>query len=377
MTKVSFRGVARRVSHGALLTAVMSGLFVAPAEAGGGSVSCGAHLTRDTVLRKDLRCAGNGLTIAPGVDLDLGGHRVIGDGTGTAITAGDAESVSIRNGTITGWEWGLDLVGASPFPTSPVQISRLSIKDAPLNFQALNASLLRSTLSNSPLTQQGSTLRVTRSTLKASNIGGELNETILTRSRVLGGGVGLEENNSVTVVDSTMDGAGYDGPPMLCAGPNVIQRSSVRHYRDSIQADPNICPLTVAGSTFRDNPNGAIAAFGGPQTATIRDSRFRSSGVAVSGSGLTISGSRFVANITGVLVTDDLSTATVSAVTDSVFRRNARSGIIGETPGLALGGNVAVRNGGYGILAPGANDLGGNRAHGNALGQCVGVACTS
>lgn len=50
-------------------------------------------------------------------------------------------------------------------------------------------------------------------------------------------------------------------------------------------------------------------------------------------------------------------------------------GIESQLPGLAVGDNVAHRNGGYGIFAPGAVDLGGNVAYRNAGGQCAGVTC--
>ncbi|MBI2878561.1 MAG: hypothetical protein HYY19_02445, partial [Candidatus Rokubacteria bacterium] len=51
--------------------------------AGEAPVRCGAVLTRDTVLRQDLTCPGDGLTIArDGVTLDLGGRTLRGPGLG-------------------------------------------------------------------------------------------------------------------------------------------------------------------------------------------------------------------------------------------------------------------------------------------------------
>ena len=43
---------------------------------------------------------------------------------------------------------------------------------------------------------------------------------------------------------------------------------------------------------------------------------------------------------------------------------------------MTLANNTATDNGGYGINVAQAVDLGGNRASGNTLGQCVGVVCT-
>jgi hypothetical protein len=62
---------------------------------------------------------------------------------------------------------------------------------------------------------------------------------------------------------------------------------------------------------------------------------------------------------------------------NNIFVRNSGTGIRSDIPGLILGGNIAKRNGGYGIYSPGAVDLGGNVARGNRLGQCVGVVCSA
>ena len=70
-------------------------------------------------------------------------------------------------------------------------------------------------------------------------------------------------------------------------------------------------------------------------------------------------------------------TAAGSRAVGNLFVKNSGSGIQTDLPGLEVGGNTAKNNGGYGIYAPGAIDLGGNVAFGNTLGQCVGVVCAS
>ncbi len=62
---------------------------------------------------------------------------------------------------------------------------------------------------------------------------------------------------------------------------------------------------------------------------------------------------------------------------NNVFVGNSSNGIRSEIPGLEVGGNTARRNGGYGIYAPGAVDLGMNVASRNRLGQWVGVVCSA
>ena len=68
-------------------------------------------------------------------------------------------------------------------------------------------------------------------------------------------------------------------------------------------------------------------------------------------------------------------TADGSRAVGNVLTKNAGTGITTDLPGLPVGDNTATKNGGYGIYAPGAVDLGGNIAFGNTLGQCVGVVC--
>ena len=62
-------------------------------------------------------------------------------------------------------------------------------------------------------------------------------------------------------------------------------------------------------------------------------------------------------------------------ITGSSSTNNTASGIVAEVPGVRIGSNRAVGNAQYGINAPGAVDLGGNRARNNGVGQCFGVVC--
>jgi hypothetical protein len=66
---------------------------------------CGDTITSDTTLTRTLRCAGDGLTVASGVTLDLGRHTVRGNGTGTGIAA--SSRATIRDGRVLGFETGV------------------------------------------------------------------------------------------------------------------------------------------------------------------------------------------------------------------------------------------------------------------------------
>ena len=133
----------------------------------------------------------------------------------------------------------------------------------------------------------------------------------------------------------------------------------------------NSCLTSVESTTFVGNKNGAIRAYDGE--ALINNSRFRANGPAIVGGGLTITNSQLWGNATAIRIDDDFL---ASRILNTVVRDNSGSGIVSDVAGLTLANNVATGNGAYGINAPGAIDLGGNRASGNDAGQCVGVICT-
>lgn len=88
-------------------------------------VNCGDVITTDTVLDADLTCAGPGLIIgADNITLDLNGHTLTGPGldcppTCSFFSVPDGvrvdrhNGVTITNGYITGFVYGIRLIGAS------------------------------------------------------------------------------------------------------------------------------------------------------------------------------------------------------------------------------------------------------------------------
>jgi len=93
-------------------------------------IQCGSVITEDTVLTHDLLDCENGLVIgAPNVTLDLGGHRVVGRGTGTGIELtvpeAEAHSSTVRNGSIRSFGIGVS-VGSSFYPTGAAGMATLS-----------------------------------------------------------------------------------------------------------------------------------------------------------------------------------------------------------------------------------------------------------
>jgi large repetitive protein len=75
------------------------------------AVSCGRVITTSTTVTNNLsNCAGDGLVIgAGGITLDLNGHTIEGTGLGVGVRNNGHDGVTIRNGTITKFDYGIVL----------------------------------------------------------------------------------------------------------------------------------------------------------------------------------------------------------------------------------------------------------------------------
>ncbi|QGQ19149.1 hypothetical protein GC089_07790 [Cellulomonas sp. JZ18] len=360
-----------RTGLSVLAVAALTALGAAPASAAP-PPACGDTLTVDTVLTADLSCpaGGPGLRLAPGVTLDLGGHvlrgpgPVLGSGRGVEVTR-EGEAV-VRNGTVAGWSTG---VGSLPVetggPTGVLTLERLVVRD-----NGLGADV-----SGEP----GSgffakPLRVVRSTFLRNGDGVLTpdSDAVIERST-------FAEHSRAGVVTDDGGGATITGSRFLRNRHGVFLL---------VQGSAD-----VVGSEFVDNTIGVGAEIA-EAYISVRDSRFTGSQIAVDAewAQLSLSGSRLVANTTGVVLGD-----WGASIVGNRFRAN-ETGIRGSGPGLiqdnvlrwngdgividpaydtlALGGNDVRRSSGWGIHAPGVTDLGGNVARGNGNEpQCVGVVC--
>lgn len=93
--------------------ALVANLAGGVARAGAAVIGCGSTITQSTTLTHDIGpCPGSGLTIdGDHVVLDLNGHSVIGTGAvdSNGIFMFSTEGVTVRNGTVTGFEIGIRL----------------------------------------------------------------------------------------------------------------------------------------------------------------------------------------------------------------------------------------------------------------------------
>lgn len=367
------RTTVLRRAAAALLPAALLVAGTQPAQAQAATVTCGATLTKNTTLSKNLTCSGPGLTLAPGVNLDLGGHTLTGNtavaGAGVVVSPG--ADATISNGTIRGFRLGVSYEGEEDgAPTRTVKLNRVHLRDTELSLTTGTFVVTRSTFRDTPVAMWVADFRATDSTFTRSSITGEMLTITLDRSRALSTRIG-DENTQIVVENSVLDGTGYAGGPIWCGGGVRIEKSVVRDFVQPIYAN-NFCTLDVVGSTFVNMSNGAVVGELSDRAHRISNSTFSRSGVAVQGSSLEIENSTFVRNTTGVLVDDPAS----SRVIGNSVRDNTDDGIYTTGGGLTLGGNTAVRNGRYGIHAPAAIDLGGNKAARNGQANCVGLTCS-
>ncbi|RYZ32350.1 MAG: hypothetical protein EOP01_01330, partial [Propionibacteriaceae bacterium] len=256
------------------------------------TVRCGTTLTRSTTLAKDLRCSGDGLTLAPGVRLDLGGHRLRGNGTGAAVRATASTGATVRNGRIEGWRRGIDFEGATPYPDQELVLDRLTVRDAPVSLVAAVTTVTRSTFVRSDLTLAENLFTADRTTFDRSSTVGELNLVVLRRSEVRGAGVAVDENNRVRIEDSTLDGTGAPREAVGCYGSRSIVGSTIRDYATPLYTYDQ-CPTVVSGSRFLDNPGGALISPDAPGGTflVVSGSTFRRNAFGVRGSGVSVTGS--------------------------------------------------------------------------------------
>jgi parallel beta-helix repeat protein len=98
--------------------ALVAVLGLSAGQASANHVQCGDTITQDTTLDSDLiGCPGDGIVIgADGVTLDLNGHTVSGrppTGTYWGIVSIGHAGVTIKNGTVKDFDYGIEIYGAS------------------------------------------------------------------------------------------------------------------------------------------------------------------------------------------------------------------------------------------------------------------------
>lgn len=314
------------------------------------TLACGDTITTDVTLTADLTCSGTALRVQVSgtgtVHVDLAGHRITGDGTGTGIEVvpvASPGSLVVSGGTVRGF--AIALIG----PGRPV-------------FSALDATVNRVDLrSNGQWLPAGSvhrTVTVTRSRIVDSGTGGAgPDATLIVRgSTFLRSTVGSGPESFNYLYDSVFTDGGFQHG----IAANVVATGNTFRRCDIGINVPDVwppSPTTIDGNVFDACRIGlSLTAYAG--TVSVRGNTFTHN-----------SGDGFTFRATGV---------TSLTVEGNRFVGNGGSGMSGVgNPGVTVTRNVAVRNGGHGIDVTGITDGGGNVASANRTQpQCVGVTCS-
>lgn len=295
-------------------------LAAVPKVAQAGDISCGDILFADTLLHEDLNCGGTkGLIIgADGISVDLGGFTVTGTAVGFAHgidnagnqtsdpAPGGFDDVTIKNGTISGFEQGI----------RGVNVLRFTIKDMEVRDQTSSSAIdiLRSV--DVTIKDTVVTISVVSTTIEA---------------------IRLQSVDGFTVkdVDVTGGNVGVNFACAPCPDPDGPSNGVVKD------------------SSFTSNGNGILLA--DTTDATVKDN--------------TITGSASTGILVGLGFLAGFPTITNVTITDNTVTGSGGSGIVlVKTDTSKVSANEVTGNGGRGIvliLSSTGNKISGNTATGN------------
>ena len=327
---------------------------------------CGAVLTKDAYLATNLTCPGpNGLSIGANVTFDLRHHKLTGPGSAGSSGAGiailDGFSVKLSNGTVQKWGTGIGFIETGDGPAS----GSATVTDV-------------SFISNS-----------------AGSSGGMSTNLVFNRTRFLNNGTGLAGSwwGSATVSNSTFRGNQYGAS--IDDSALTLTNSIIDRNQTGVYCYDAYCHLN--GNSISNNKIGATNGFIGSFVMTKNLISGNDVGVTSGGySFVDLSHNAFVRNKTGLDLEDGFGTIyrnsfigngvglasanysdpfAIATIEQNVAFYNG-DGFSITGVGDQLKSNTANKNHRWGISAPNAIDLGGNRAAGNGNNpQCVGIVC--
>jgi hypothetical protein len=330
---------------------------------------CGSTITQNVTLTADHACDTGIAVGADKVTIDLGGFTLSGNGapSGTGIDVGPHSGVTIKNGTISGFNEGVA-------NGSTLKLSHLTVRDNAF----LGASL--------PTAAIDSCAFISNGTGGLQLHGGKVTASAFVKNGTFGGMYLNPQGGKITVsnVIATLNA----GPGInVTAGTDAvsIKAATCTGNQDvGIQVDD--ATATVSKSTIVGNGGDGIdldqsgTGFGPPGVADVIDGNLIAGNAGVGlkltngSSGNTVTKNRLIGN-GGVGMQGD-ATSAGSTIKSNTAIGNAGSGFDLSDTTSTFSKNVADASTGDGILAAGAIDRGGNTARGNvALAPCASVDC--
>lgn len=380
------------------------------------AVRCGQVLTQSTLVTNDLsQCLGDGLVIgAPRIIVDLGGHTIDGVGLGIGVHNDGHSSVTVRNGTVEDFDYGVRLLPESALNVVEQLTLRLNEVAAVELFDAADNQVRGNVLDQNGGGIQvvnGSTgAVVTGNTITANGGAGLLvrdsNANRLEHNSIVGGGdLGIELVNAVanTVRANSISG-NSDGGIELTAGShdNRVEANALSQSGDSgilvAESDRN---WLVANSSHLMSDSGISLDLANDSVVRGNDVRFNSDGLHVEGAGNLIEANNasettgngielaadaldnhIVGNTAnanaqaGIYVDGEAAPGLGNLIERNTANANRVDGILAAKGGHTITANVTRGNSGWGIRAQGSVDGGGNVASGNGQrSQCGGIVC--
>ena len=340
------------------LFATVCALALPAGSASAAHVQCGDVITADTTLDGDLTCAGDGLTIADTLRLDLAGYTIQGAGAGSGIKLGypapsDFTGARIQGGTVRDFAYGIDVDGprgtaarsmlleqnvvgfrCNYAPECTITSSEVRRNQIGIGFAAVDAGC------ESGSHVVGNRVHHNAVGVRYAGCNGTISDNRFDRNTELG--VSIEDHGRVVVSSNTIDHSGDTGVYVwYLATVHVLGNRVTHNAGNGLHLDGGTGPYAPEGE-IRDN---RVVRNGGDGVRTTN----------VWGGDTVIEGNR--------------------------TERNGDDGIdvdVGEFGGpITVRANRALFNFDLGIEADrGTVDGGGNRArHNGNPAQCVGVSC--
>jgi hypothetical protein len=373
------RGRKVLVPTAVLACAVGTVLLAAP-PADADVVGCGDLITADLVLQTNLVCDGPGLILdGQNLTIDLGGHTITGNGTGTGVGFADvAQTLTVVNGTIQRFDTALR---PNLWRSTGLEARGLTLQDSTVGIDAYGSS---------------GGVKVVDSVLRRNTrtaVMGAWNRVRVENSRLEDNDAGIVTyvNGGITAVSSVF----VSNTVALRVGNGGLDAVGNRFLRNTTGINASLSGLGLRGNSF---VGGGIAVHATDNIFSIdaRDNTFVRVGTGLlleetrlaTGS-IEIANNTFLANRQNGLRLRMGGAGTGVRITGNTFRNNGfapgdpdDSGQVFDSGALATMGtftdNLAVGNAGHGIEGHDAVvDGGGNRARSNGrTPQCLGIVCT-
>jgi parallel beta-helix repeat protein len=380
--------MGRRIVRGVVVAATtgIGAALIAPVAAHA-AVACGQTITSSVTLDHHMNCGGNGITIgASNVVLDLGGFTMTGPaptetggGPRGVIVGQNRTGVTVRNGTVRGFDGGVDVLPGANGTT---------ITGMTLDANGLGIRISTGTSSNRII---GNTI-VNTTRFSAIQMGG--NGHLVENNRLHNGngsGVFLSGNDNV-IRSNQISEMGQNGITIGAfpsnPGPfvnnqivgNQVTGSARVGTASSISVNNGSGTLIQGNLAYGRRTTPGVFVFDSVNTVVSGNSLPNNgSGVLVRG---TTTGTQVVGNqgqqnaFAGVVIENGPTGTTVA---DNTVVGNGGNGIDVRSASTTIARNTAYSNGNLGIFAvSGATDGGGNRAFNNGNpAQCSpNIRCT-